>query len=73
MTLYYAFLIGILIGTVITRILTRPNHPTGTIVIDRSDPDGPHIFLESYVSIDSLSTRKKVLLKVEQRDYISQR
>lgn len=37
--------VGILIGYVVSSIIRR-KHPVGFLRIDKSDPDGPYLFLE---------------------------
>lgn len=46
----------------------------GTLAIDKSDPDGPHMFLElEKKNTDEIMQRAFVVLKVEERNYISQK
>ena len=46
----------------------------GDLRIDRSDPDGPFLFLElnANQSVERLTHKTFVMLKVNARDYISQ-
>lgn len=64
--------IGILIGFVLAcfgvSLLS-----VGTLRIDRSDPDdGPYMFLELEKNVHFVSSKKYVLLKVSNQNYISQ-
>ena len=45
MELVIILAIGIVVGSIITRIIIRPLD-IGTLRIDTSDPDGPFMFLE---------------------------
>lgn len=62
-------LIGILIGFVVTSIIHR-KHPIGFLRIDRSDPDGPYLFLELKKSVNEIMTQKTVLLEVKRENFI---
>ena len=68
-----ALLCGVVIGFVITKIVTRPK-PVGFLRIDESDPDdGPYLFLE--LSLNSppqvLKQKKYVTMKVKVENFIS--
>lgn len=62
-------LIGILIGFVGTSIIYR-KHPIGFLRIDKSDPDGPYLFLELEKSINEIVTQRVVLVEVKRKDFI---
>ena len=66
------FAIGVVIGSIITRIINRPLD-IGTLRIDTSDPDGPFMFLELSKDVDSVTSKKYVILKVNLKSYISQK
>lgn len=66
------FVIGVVIGSIITRIINRPLD-IGTLRIDTSDPDGPFMFLELSKDVDSVTSKKYVILKVNLKSYISQK
>lgn len=61
--------IGILIGFIGASVIRR-KHPVGFLRIDKSDPDGPYLFLELKKSINEIVTQKTVLLKVKREDFI---
>lgn len=66
-------LCGIVVGVVVTKIVTRPK-PIGFLRIDESDPDdGPYLFLE--LSPDSapqmLKKKKYVTMKIKVENFLS--
>ena len=69
-----AFLAGILCGIVGTDIFIKIKvHSDGNLRIDRSDPDGPYLFLELSNAIDVVSKKKHVLFDVIDKNYISRK
>ena len=62
-------IIGVLIGFIVSSIICR-KHPVGFLRIDKSDPDGPYLFLELKKSINEIVTQKTVLLEVKREDFI---
>lgn len=72
MELVIILAIGIVIGSIITRIIIRPLD-IGTLRIDTSDPDGPFMFLELSKDINTIASKKYVVLKVNLKNYISQK
>ena len=72
MELIIIFAIGIVVGSIITRMVTKPLD-FGTLRIDTSDPDGPFIFLELSKDVDTVASKKYVILKVNLKSYISQK
>lgn len=61
--LLVVFGIGFTIGSI--------KKSVGTIRIDRSDPDGPYIFLELGIPVAKLETKKRALLRIRSENYIS--
>lgn len=61
--------VGIILGFVVSSIIRR-KYPVGFLRIDKSDPDGPYLFLELKKSINEIVTQKTVLLKVKREDFI---
>lgn len=64
-------LMGVVILANLKRLVDRYVKPVGTLRIDRSDPDGPYMFLE----IDSgkshlIDTNEFVTMHVEHESYI---
>ena len=64
--------IGIVVGSIITRIIIRLLD-IGTLRIDTSDPDGPFMFLELSKDVNAVASKKYVVLKVNLKNYISQK
>lgn len=69
--LIIAFLLGVLIGTIIYAIAVK-TASVGTLRIDQSDPeDSPYLFLELNKNVHIITSKKYVTMKVERRNYIS--
>lgn len=71
------FILGVLVGFVIgiiPLIITtiHKDRPVGDLVVDRSDEDGPLLFLELNVPLNRVEDKEKVELKVVHKNYISQ-
>lgn len=61
--------IGIVIGFAVSFIIYR-KHPVGFLRIDKSDSDGPYLFLELKKSVNEIIAQKTVLLEVKREDFI---
>ena len=61
--------IGIMIGFAVSSIIRR-KHPVGFLRIDKSDPDGPYLFLELKKSVNEIIAQRTVLLEVKREDFI---
>ena len=71
------FILGVLMGFVIGIIpwllsTIHKDRPVGDLVVDRSDEDGPLLFLELNVPLNRVEDKEKVELKVVHKNYISQ-
>ena len=71
------FIFGVFIGFVIGIIpllisIINKDKPIGDLVVDRSDEDGPLLFLELNVPLNRVEDKEKVELKVVHKNYISQ-
>ena len=71
------FILGVLVGFVIGIIpwllfTIHKDRPVGDLVVDRSDEDGPLLFLELNVPLNRVEDKEKVELKVVHKNYISQ-
>ena len=71
------FILGVFMGFVIGIIpliiaTIRKDKPVGDLVVDRSDEDGPLLFLELNVPLNRVEDKKKVELRVVHKNYISQ-
>lgn len=64
------FAIGVIIGCILTSFIRRAKF-VGKLRIDTSDPDGPFMFLELSKGVGDISSRKRVLLEVDLKSYIS--
>lgn len=61
--------VGIMIGFVVSSIIRR-KHPVGSLRIDKSDPDGPYLFLELKKSVNEIIAQRTILLEVKREDFI---
>ena len=71
------FIFGVFVGFVIGIIplfisAINKDKPVGDLVVDRSDEDGPLLFLELNVPLNRVEDKEKVELKVVHKNYISQ-
>lgn len=71
------FIFGVFIGFVIGIIplfisIINKDKPIGDLVVDRSDEDGPLLFLELNVPLNRVEDKEKVELIVVHKNYISQ-
>ena len=65
--------VGFAIGIIPLIIVTiHKDRPVGDLVVDRSDEDGPLLFLELNVPLNRVEDKEKVELKVVHKNYISQ-
>ena len=70
MNLIIMFVVGILVGSVITLFVFRMRS-VGSLRIDTSDPeDGPYLFLELTKDVGIVYQRKYVTFKVNTKSYI---
>ena len=71
------FILGVLagVGSGIMPWLLPAMHkdrPVGDLVVDRSDEDGPLLFLELNVPLNRVADKEKVEIRVVHKNYISQ-
>lgn len=71
------FIFGVFVGFVIGIIplfisIINKDKPIGDLIVDRSDEDGPLLFLELNVPLNRVEDKDKVELKVVRKNYISQ-
>lgn len=69
MNLAIIFALGVLVGAFFTGIIFRL-FLVGTLRVDHSDPDGPFLFLELSKRIESVVSKKYVMLRVKVKDFI---
>jgi hypothetical protein len=61
--------IGIVIGAALSFIFQN-RKAVGVLRIDKSDSDGPYIFLELKKGVNDIAAEKTVLLEVKREDFI---
>ena len=71
LVLILVFIIGLVVGSTYARHAGK-KETYGTLRIDRSDPDGPYLFLELDRNVEELSKQKHVVFNVLDKNYISQ-
>ena len=69
---YVSYLIGVLVGCILTRIILRRGMAYGTLYIDSSDPKKDVYRLSIDGDLDSVKRRKKISLKVKPDSDLSQ-
>ena len=69
----FGVFVGFVIGIIPLIIATiRKDKPVGDLVVDRSDEDGPLLFLELNAPLNQVEDKEKVELKIVHKNYISQ-
>ncbi len=69
----FSLMVGFALGVTVAVFVYRAER-VGTIRIDRSDPtEAPYIFLELHKGVGDISSKKNVILKVSNENYISQK
>lgn len=63
------YLVGAFMGFILGKVLSRPK-PVGTIRIDRSDEDGPYLFLELGQPIYTFENKKHVCVEIKNVDFL---
>jgi hypothetical protein len=67
------FVLGLIIG-LIAHGKSSSDEPVGSLRIDTSDPDeGPYLFLELKNDPEEVMNKKYITLKVDIKNYISQK
>lgn len=69
MSLISIFTLGIVVGVIFMGIVFR-FFLVGTLRVDRSDPDGPFLFLELSKRVESVTSKKYVVMRVKSKDFI---
>lgn len=69
MSLISIFTLGIVVGAIFMGIVFR-FFLVGTLRVDRSDPDGPFLFLELSKRVESVTSKKYVVMRVKSKDFI---
>ena len=60
------FAVGWVVGYA-TRLIIKHKKPSGNLLVDSTDPDGPFIFLEATDSLTNIIKQKEVMLTVKHR------
>jgi hypothetical protein len=69
----YVFGFGLLVGFIITCLIFR-GLLVGSLRVDNSDPDEePYLFLELHKGVNEISNKKYVLLKVNVKNFLTQK
>lgn len=70
MEIAIVFVIGVLIGMMVSEIISR-HDSIGALRVDSSDPDdGPYLFLELSKDVNHIKRKKYIVLKVNTNSYI---
>lgn len=69
MSLASIFALGTVVGAIFTGIVFR-FFLVGTLRVDHSDPDGPFLFLELSKRVESVVSKKYVIMRVKVKDFI---
>lgn len=69
---YIWFLIGLIIGAIVVSIFYRFRSSVGTLLIDHSNPE-KDVYRLDVGDFDALSTKKRVLLKIDNAADLSQK
>ena len=65
-----SLVVGIMIGFTVS-VIYHKNKVKGVLRIDKSDPDGPYLFLELASDPAILEKQKYVTLEINNKSYIS--
>lgn len=69
-----AVILGFVVGVICVRTSIRNERLVGTLRVDNSDPDDvPYLFLELTSNPEVIKQRKYVTLKVDVKNYLSQK
>lgn len=63
------YVVGAVMGYILAKGLSRPK-TIGTIRIDRSDDDGPYMFLELDEPVSAFSNEKHVCVEIKNEDFL---
>lgn len=63
------YLVGVFMGYILAKVLTKPKL-IGAIRIDRSDPEGPYLFLELDMPIHTFENKKHVCVEIKNVDFL---
>lgn len=63
------YLVGVATGVILGKVLSRPD-TIGTIRINRSDEDGPYLFLELDKPLHTFETAQHVCVEIKHVDFL---
>ena len=64
--IFVSYIVGVVMGFIITNIYRHKKTASGTIKVNTDDPDGPYLFLElSKEDLDNIVNKKQVVLDVK--------
>lgn len=69
--LWLVFVLGLVVGSIIVNIIWNSNRSSGVLKIDRSNPE-KDIYRIELDSLDNLSKKKRISLKVDTKANLSQ-
>lgn len=69
--LWLVFVLGLVVGSIVANIIWNLNRSSGVLKIDRSNPE-KDIYRIELDSLDNLSKKKRVSLKVDAKANLSQ-
>lgn len=73
MNVFVIFVIGVVVGCILTTVISRIKS-VGVLRVDTSDPDdNPYLFLELSKGLDEIYRRKYVVLKVYIKSFLPQK
>lgn len=67
--LVVVYSVGVFMGYILAKVLSRPVS-IGTIRIDRSDADGPYLFLELDEPVNAFSNKKYAYVEIKNEDFL---
>lgn len=67
--LVVVYCVGVFMGYILAKVLNRPK-TVGTIRIDRSDEDGPYLFLELEQPLHTFARKKHVCVEIKNVDFL---
>lgn len=70
---YTLFIVGILLGICVTVLLYSIRKPSGTLKIDRSDPERDKYLFVINEELDTLPKKKKIILNIDPNADLSQK
>lgn len=66
------FIVGFIVGVIFMYLYHKQKKPSGTFVMDFSNPDEEFCKLVMDEDLDSIYTKKEIILRVDAKDFNSQ-